>query len=53
MTVYLYHLDMPLFRGTARNGTPLLAGHYMGETNDLIRRTMEHAEGKGSRFTQV
>ena len=53
MTVYLLHLDKPLSRGTSPAGTPLLAGHYIGYTDDLIGRILAHADGKGARFTQV
>jgi len=53
MTVYLLHLNQPLSRGTARNGKPLQAGHYIGWTDDLVGRILEHLEGKGARFTQV
>jgi predicted GIY-YIG superfamily endonuclease len=37
----------------ARNGKPLQAGHYIGWTDDLVGRILEHTEGKGARFTQV
>jgi len=53
VTVYLLHLSQPLSRGVARNGTPLQAGHYIGFTDDLVGRILDHAEGKGARFTQV
>lgn len=53
MTVYLLHLDKPLSRGTSPGGKALLAGHYLGWTDDLIGRMFEHVDGKGSRFTQV
>lgn len=53
MTVYLIHLDQPLPRGVSRSGTHLVAGHYIGWTDDLVGRMMDHSEGKGARFTQV
>ena len=53
MTVYLLHLSRPLNRGVARNGKPLQAGHYLGFTDDLVGRILDHQEGKGARFTQV
>ncbi len=53
MTVYLLHLNQPLSRGISSTGTTLEAGHYIGYTDDLVRRIMEHAEGRGARFTQV
>ena len=43
----------PLSRGTSPRGTALTAGHYIGFTDDLVGRIMDHAEGKGARFTQV
>jgi predicted GIY-YIG superfamily endonuclease len=53
MTVYLLHLDEPLKRGIAPNGKPLQAAHYIGFTDDLAGRLLEHLDGKGARFTQV
>lgn len=53
MTVYLLHLKTPMPRGVSATGTPLQAGHYIGYTEDLVGRMMEHAEGRGARFTQV
>ena len=53
MTVYLLHLDRPLQRGTSRQGKALQAGHYIGYTDDLIGRILEHLDGHGARFTQV
>lgn len=53
MTVYLLHLHEPLSRGVSRKGTKLQAGHYIGWTDDLVGRILEHADGHGARFTQV
>ena len=53
MTVYLIHLDQPLPRGVSAKGTALQAGHYIGWTEDLVGRMMDHSEGRGARFTQV
>ncbi len=53
MTVYLLHLNQPLPRGVNSSGTALEAGHYIGYTDDLLRRILEHAEGHGARFMQV
>jgi predicted GIY-YIG superfamily endonuclease len=53
MTVYLLHLDKPLSRGTSKRGTPLTAGHYIGFTDDLVGRILDHLDGRGARFTQV
>lgn len=53
MTVYLLHLDRPLPRGISPSGTHLVAGHYIGFTEDLVGRMMDHSEGRGARFTQV
>lgn len=44
MTVYLLHFDQPLSRGVSRKGTPLQAGHYLGETDDLVGRILEHGD---------
>jgi predicted GIY-YIG superfamily endonuclease len=53
MTVYLLHFSTPLDRGTSKNGTALKCGHYIGWTNDLIARILDHLEGKAARLTQV
>jgi hypothetical protein len=42
MTCYLLHLDKPLSRGVSPTGTPLVAGHYIGYTTDLISRIDAH-----------
>ena len=44
MTVYLLHFKRPLPRGRSKNGTLLKAGHYMGWTDDLVGRILEHSE---------
>jgi hypothetical protein len=44
MTVYLIHLDQPLSRGVSPIGTPLTAGHYIGWTDDLVGRILEHGD---------
>lgn len=51
--VYLLHLHQPLSRGISRSGTRLQAGHYIGFTDDLESRLVEHLNGRGARFTQV
>lgn len=43
MTVYLLHFKEPISH----------AKHYIGWTNDLVGRIMEHSEGRGARITQV
>ena len=53
MTVYLLHYTQPLPRGVSPSGVVLEARHYLGYTDDLVRRILEHAEGRGARFTQV
>ncbi len=53
MTVYLLHYKQPISRGVSPTGKALEANHYIGFTNDLIQRILEHAEGHGARFTQV
>jgi predicted GIY-YIG superfamily endonuclease len=53
MTVYLLHLKQSLSRGTNASGKALEASHYIGYTDDLIGRILDHAEGHGARFTQV
>ena len=53
MTVYLLHFHKALPRGVSPSGTVLEARHYLGYTNDLIGRIMQHAEGHGARLTQV
>lgn len=53
MTVYLLHLDTPLPRGVSARGKALQAGHYIGWTDDLAGRILEHSEGRGARFTRV
>ena len=53
MTVYLLHFHGALQRGIHPNGTVLGANHYIGFTEDLVGRVMQHAEGHGARFTQV
>lgn len=53
MTVYLLHLSQPLSRGVSKRGTALIAGHYIGFTDDLESRLADHANGNGARFTQV
>lgn len=53
MTVYLLHFHGALQRGISPTGTPLEANHYIGFTDDLVGRVMQHAEGQGARFTQV
>ncbi len=52
-TVYLLHLKTPMPRGVNANGKALQANHYIGFTNDLVGRLLEHAEGRGARFMQV
>ena len=42
MTCYLLHLQQPLSRGVSPSGTALVAGHYIGYTNDLISRIDAH-----------
>lgn len=42
MTCYLLHLEKPLSRGVSPSGTPLVAGHYIGYTEDLISRIDAH-----------
>lgn len=44
MTVYLLHFDQPLPRGVSRKGTPLQAAHYIGWTDDLVGRILDHSE---------
>jgi hypothetical protein len=44
MTVYLLHFDQPLPRGVSRFGTQLQAGHYIGWTDDLVGRILDHSE---------
>lgn len=53
MTVYLLHYKDALPRGVSATGTVLEARHYLGFTNDLVERVIQHAEGHGARFTQV
>jgi predicted GIY-YIG superfamily endonuclease len=53
MTVYLIHLDQPMSRGVNGRGQALYAGHYIGYTNSVDRRMMEHASGRGARFLEV
>jgi len=42
MTVYLLHLERPLSRGISPTGQPLVAGHYIGWTDDLVGRLDDH-----------
>jgi hypothetical protein len=44
MTVYLLHFDQPLPRGVSSKGTPLQAAHYIGWTDDLAGRILDHSE---------
>lgn len=55
MTVYLLHLKRPLPRGVSPSGTALTAGHYVGFSEDLVGRLLDHAEGNANaaRFMQV
>ena len=53
MTVYLLHHKQLIPRGVSPTGTALEASDYIGFTDDLIRRVLDHAEGHGARFTQV
>ena len=51
---YLLHANQPIPRGTrAKDGAPLVAGHYLGSTRNLDARLAEHASGQGARLTQV
>jgi len=53
MCVYLIHFENPIPRGTSRRGTPLVAGHYLGYTNDLNQRIDAHHSGNGARLMEV
>ena len=53
MTVYIIHLNQPMSRGTNGRGQALSASHYIGYTNSVDRRMMEHASGRGARFLEV
>lgn len=44
MTVYLIHLNQPLDRGVSPRGKALKAGHYIGWTDDLVNRILEHGD---------
>jgi hypothetical protein len=44
MTVYLLHFDQPLPRGISSQGRPVSVRHYIGYTEDLVGRILEHSE---------
>lgn len=46
MTVYLLHFTQPI-------SPDHTAQHYMGYTDDLLRRIQEHRAGRGSRLCEV
>ncbi len=51
MTVYLLHLNQPLPRGM-QNGKPRFSGHYIGFTEDLVGRLLEHGETTWTRLDE-
>jgi predicted GIY-YIG superfamily endonuclease len=53
MTVYLLHFNQPLAHGVSPLGNAMQTQHYIGFTNDLVGRIMDHAEGRGARLMQV
>ncbi len=53
MTVYLLHFKEPLAHGLIPSGKPMVTQHYVGFTNDLIGRLLDHADGHGARLLQV
>lgn len=50
--VYLIHLYQPVPRGTSKNGTPLVAGHYLGSAQDLIERLDDHVNTTWERLDE-
>jgi len=44
MSVYLIHLEKPLARGVSPDGQALKAGHYIGYTEDLVGRILDHGD---------
>lgn len=53
-TVYLLHFDQTLSQGPdPRTGKPRAAGHYIGSTDDLVGRMLQHSDGHGARIVQA